>query len=268
MEEFMSTLSSKNASLFSSKPASQEFQHSSTVTSSTSSPGRQAGWRHCWVGKNHWNQISNVFTLHSAISLWSNQVFGLSEAGTLFTVAMAAGGNLRIALSLHPSCLTMSWVGSAARLATFLAVVALLDYSNREQWSLTPPGRDNKKTARRKTALTAPTQAFGIPDNHCNTLFYTHTAWLQEWLWIPGNVLIKKHVVMFDSQLSTAAENSASHMLQLRLHGHKVTGIRTEIYPELSVTGTQRSLPFGGGYRKDQQLFFFSCLCQRRTEWK
>lgn len=62
---------------------------------------------------------------------------------------------------------------------------------------------------------------------------------------------------MFDSQLSAAAENSASHMLQLRLHGHKVTGIRTEIHPELSVTGTQRSLPFGGGYRKDQQLFFF-----------
>lgn len=33
-----------------------------------------------------------------------------------------------------------------------------------------------------------------------------------------------------------------------------MTGIRTEIYPELSVTGTH--LPFGGGYRKNQQLFF------------
>lgn len=53
------------------------------------------------------------------------------------------------------------------------------------------------------------TQAFGIPDNYCNTLFYTHTAWLQEWLWIPGNVLIKKHIVVFDSQLSTAAKNNA-----------------------------------------------------------
>lgn len=55
----------------------------------------------------------------------ANQVFGLSEAETLVTGAMAARGNLRIVFSLHPSCLTMShlfwttWVGSAARLATF-----------------------------------------------------------------------------------------------------------------------------------------------------
>lgn len=154
MEEFMSILSSKNASLFRSKSASQEFQHSSTITGSTSSPGRQAGWRHCWVGKNHWNQISNVFTLHSAISLWSNQVFGLSEAETLFTGAMAAGGNLRIAFSLHPSCFGRhEWVPQH-NWQLFWHLL-LLGYSNREQWSLTPPGRDNKKTARRKSALTA-----------------------------------------------------------------------------------------------------------------
>lgn len=93
----------------------------------------------------------------------ANQVFGLSEAETLFTGATAAEGNLRIAFSLDPSCLTCPTcfgqhelvLQQDRQLFDIMIFIVLLGYSNREQWSLTPTGRYNEKTARYKVPDTS-----------------------------------------------------------------------------------------------------------------
>ena len=110
------------------------------------------------------------------------------------------------------------------------------------------------------------TFAVSIPDNCRNTLFYTHVAWLQEWLWLPW--IPGCHVWFPTAARNSRVEVAAlthTHTQLVSLQGRRGTGIRT-IYPELSVTATLRSLTFRRGHWEDRQRFLLSLWQQNRMK--